>query len=173
MTSCPDLRQGPTCSAVWLQTVSLNKWHPVVLTRETQKPSYCPRMSTDSRPHWIRRVSRSQPPTPTSIRNRIASQLRNVRIWRSAGGSSNHTQHSSASKNSTISTPQDGKERRRRARESPERHSSEQRDSVTLTPYAEEGTSPLVMAGVALATTELDRLTTLARQSEELKRMPE
>lgn len=65
-----------------------------------------------------------------------------------------------------------GKERRRRARE-PESHSEQNRgssDEATETVYSaptvDEGTRPLVMAGVVLATSDLDRLSLMARRGE-------
>ncbi len=76
---------------------------------------------------------------------------------------------------SGLSTPLDARERRRRARESgwqeeDEEEGESQGDrpgTVGTTQPGEQGTSPLAMASVMVATTELDRLTVLARQGRE------
>lgn len=56
-----------------------------------------------------------------------------------------------------------GKERRRRARESERRRRSS--DDELLELEKEEGTRPLAMAAVALATADLDRLSSMAAKS--------
>lgn len=53
---------------------------------------------------------------------------------------------------------QDGRERRRRARGSLERHSPSDIGSPRSTPVGERGASPLVVAGLVMATADLDRL---------------
>lgn len=60
-----------------------------------------------------------------------------------------------------------GKERRRRARETRNRHSSEIPSSSPGTPLYSGGASPLAVAGVILATSELDRLSSMARDDVE------
>ena len=60
----------------------------------------------------------------------------------------------------------DGKERRRRARETRIRHSSEiQPPPLADTTLRDDGTRPLALAGMVLATADLDRLSSMARST--------
>ncbi|CAG9941240.1 unnamed protein product [Clonostachys rosea f. rosea IK726] len=127
-----------------------------------QSPS-CPRCSYEVPPVGLRRISLSQPTSPTGVRRKLAQRLRSTRVWKSAGPT-----NQSSRKNTPPELPKlkDGKERRRMARCPQEHHSI---DNVGLAQSA-EGASPLAMASVVLATAELDRLSQNARQSEELRR---
>lgn len=62
----------------------------------------------------------------------------------------------------------DGRERRRLARETGLRHSSEAISSMSATPLESEGSgaSPLALAGLSIAAAELDRLSSQARERE-------
>ncbi|KAL6875112.1 hypothetical protein J3F83DRAFT_544184 [Trichoderma novae-zelandiae] len=104
---------------------------------------------------WQRRCSRSQPATPPSLRERIAVRFRRRRPWDSPATFRDPTA-------AQLDMPrfQDGRERRRRARGSLERHSPSDIGSPHQSPPAGDkaAASPLVAAGIMLATVELDRL---------------
>ncbi|KAH8694670.1 hypothetical protein BGZ61DRAFT_545471 [Ilyonectria robusta] len=118
----------------------------------------------------------SLPPKSNRLRSRLAQRFRRMRPWTSPLASSR------SSRSSYPSSPADpehqevkvhsGKERRRRARES-ESHSEQTRGSsdeaaeaVYSAPTVDKGTRPLAMAGVVLATSDLDRLSLMARRGE-------
>ncbi|KAK5995504.1 hypothetical protein PT974_03912 [Cladobotryum mycophilum] len=105
-----------------------------------------------------RRGSHSQPITPPNFRERLAIRFRRRRPWESP-------QSLRSSTMGQFAAPrfQDGRERRRRARESREHHSPS--DIAALrqnTQLGGEGVSPLVVAGIVMAA-ELDRLSQMAR----------
>ncbi|KAL7817438.1 hypothetical protein V8C44DRAFT_236206 [Trichoderma aethiopicum] len=111
---------------------------------------------------WQRRCSRSQPTTPPSFRERMAVRFRRRRPWDSP-----RTFRGFTSAQLDIPRFQDGRERRRRAQESLERHSPSDLVSPHQSPAAgARAASPLVAAGIMLATVELDRLSRGERRDE-------
>ncbi|KAL7899573.1 hypothetical protein HDV63DRAFT_316620 [Trichoderma sp. SZMC 28014] len=94
MTSCPDFGRGSKQPG--MDSPRLGSWHH----------------------HYSRRASRSQPITPPTFRERIAVRFRRRRPWESPRRSRNST-----SAELVMPRYQDGRERRRRARGSLERHS--------------------------------------------------
>jgi hypothetical protein len=116
--------------------------------------------SKDSRRVPPGRGSRSQPPTPKSLRERLATRFRFARAWDSARGSL-----SSVSQVADLPRMQPGRERRRLARESKDHEcSSGAGSSLQASPLEGEGTGSLAVAGIMLATQDLDRLTMMARE---------
>ncbi|KAL7924793.1 hypothetical protein ACQKWADRAFT_285966 [Trichoderma austrokoningii] len=113
MTSCPDFSRDPKQPGV---NGALNSF---TVKQANGKPTkrISPRLG--SWHHlYSRRVSRSQPITPPTFRERIAVRFRRRRPWESPRRSRN-----SPSAELVMPRFQDGRERRRRARGSLERHS--------------------------------------------------
>lgn len=111
---------------------------------------------------WQRRCSRSQPTTPPCFRERMALRFRRRRPWESP-----RTFRGCTAAELDIPRFQDGRERRRRARGSLERHSPSDIGSPRQSPLAgAKAASPLVAAGIMLATAELDRLSRGERRDE-------
>ncbi|UKZ86929.1 uncharacterized protein TrAFT101_002747 [Trichoderma asperellum] len=94
MTSCPDFN------------------------RSSRQPGIISPRPGSWQQYYSRRVSRSQPITPPGFRERIAVRFRRRRPWESPRRSRNST-----STELVMPRFQDGRERRRRARGSLERHS--------------------------------------------------
>ncbi|KAK6451206.1 hypothetical protein FP744_10007457 [Trichoderma asperellum] len=116
MTSCPDFNRSSKQPGV-------NKWPLLLLQLVIDKQANCEPKIISPRPgswqqYYSRRVSRSQPITPPSFRERIAVRFRRRRPWESPKRSRNST-----STELVMPKFQDGRERRRRARGSLERHS--------------------------------------------------
>ncbi|KAH7322752.1 hypothetical protein B0I35DRAFT_476672 [Stachybotrys elegans] len=107
-----------------------------------------------------RRGSRSQPLTPPKMRHRILDLgIRRVRFWPSSRDS-----HAWTADNTPPRQTKDARERRRQARDSRARFSSSHSSPLlSPSPTTYEGTAPLAMAGMMLATAELDRLSQRAR----------
>lgn len=113
--------------------------------------------------HYSRRGSRSQPTTPPGFRKRIAVRFRRRRPWDSP-----RSFRGSATAQLDMPRFQDGRERRRRARGSLERHSPSDIGSPRQsTPVGERAASPLVVAGIMMATAELDRLSHVHKKEED------
>lgn len=95
---------------------------------------------------------------------RVALRFRSVRVWRSIGGGS--AQGRSPPQSLEVSSGFLGaRERRRRAHETTLHHSSETPTSVSgESPLKGEGKNLLAVAGMVLATSELDRLNSKARR---------
>lgn len=99
------------------------KWHcsffEIFIDKQanTKKKMDSPRLGSWHH-HYSRRASRSQPITPPTFRERIAVRFRRRRPWESPRRSRNST-----SAELVMPRYQDGRERRRRARGSLERHS--------------------------------------------------
>ncbi|KAI9147674.1 hypothetical protein HJFPF1_12704 [Paramyrothecium foliicola] len=152
--SCPDLNSPPGSLAIRLGRDLIN------LQVQDTCGEY-PDTNCD------RRSSQSRPLTPPKYRIRHGIRFSRTRPWLSPG--------SSVSPNSTTdehhsSTHRKGRERRRRARDT-SNQSWSTNSSMVPSPRGQEGTAPLVMAGVALATVQLDHLSSLARRSEEQSRV--
>lgn len=116
MTSCPDFGRSSKQPGVNSHCGPL----PIVTDRQANgKPNktISPRLGSWHH-HYSRRVSRSQPITPPTFRERIAVRFRRRRPWESPRRSRNST-----STELVMPRFQDGRERRRRARGSLERHS--------------------------------------------------
>ncbi|KAL7938611.1 hypothetical protein V8C35DRAFT_288632 [Trichoderma chlorosporum] len=112
-----------------------------------------------------RRGSRSQPTTPPGygFRERIAGRFRRRRPWESPRSS-----RGSATAQLDMPRFQDGRERRRRARGSLERHSpSDIGSPQQSTPVGERAAGPLAVAGLAMAAAELDRLSQAYKREED------
>lgn len=88
-------------------------------------------------------------------------------MWRSTGISSTNTTTPPALVEEGSPKFQDGKERRRQAHDSAG-HEASETPSPLSTP-GQGGASPLALAGVMIATAELDRLSGLARMDEDTK----
>ncbi|EHK23762.1 uncharacterized protein TRIVIDRAFT_221010 [Trichoderma virens Gv29-8] len=134
------------------------------LNRTTRQPWATSRQVGGWQCHYGRRVSRSQPTTPPGygFRERIAVRFRRRRPWESP-------RSFRGSANDQLDMPrfQDGRERRRRARGSLERHSPSDLGSPRQsTPVGERAAGPLVVAGIAMATAELDRLSQAYKKEE-------
>ncbi|KND86865.1 hypothetical protein TOPH_08532 [Tolypocladium ophioglossoides CBS 100239] len=109
-----------------------------------------------------RRGSCSQPTTPTRPSYRLAPQFRFRRPWASS-------RHPKATVSRTLSSRfQDPRERRRRARDPQDvGSSSDIESSFEHSPLAGGGASPLLaMAGMTMATEDLDRLSLMARKAD-------
>lgn len=137
-------------------------------------PNTSPGVSTPIGPHSPlprRKVdSISQPHSPNWRRSRLALRFRRMRPWGSLPGSSRSTSSFPSSPHEDVVNDQvrfqTGKERRRRARESERRRKSSY-EAETPKLSAEDGARPLVVAGVLLATSELDRLSSRARAKQD------
>jgi hypothetical protein len=117
MTSCPDFSRGSKQLGVkgycgFFKTRCYNNKQANAKTKMDS-----PRLGNWHH-YYSRRVSRSQPITPPTFRERIAVRFRRRRPWESPRRSPNST-----STELVMPKFQDGRERRRRARGSLERHS--------------------------------------------------
>lgn len=116
MTSCPDFSRGSKQPGVNGHCGFFNSLYMSIEANAKTKMD-SPRLGSWDQ-HYSRRVSRSQPITPPSFRERIAVRFRRRRPWESPRRSRNST-----STELVMPRFQDGRERRRRARGSLERHS--------------------------------------------------
>ncbi|KAL7951720.1 hypothetical protein V8C42DRAFT_15539 [Trichoderma barbatum] len=135
------------------------------LNRTTKQPWATSRQAGGWQYHYGRRGSRSQPTTPPGygFRERIAVRFRRRRPWESP-----RSFRGSATAQLDMPRFQDGRERRRRARGSLEQHSPSDIGSPRQsTPVGERAAGPLVVAGIVMATAELDRLSNAYKKEEE------
>ncbi|KAL7956518.1 hypothetical protein V8C34DRAFT_212426 [Trichoderma compactum] len=135
------------------------------LNNATRQPWATSRQVGGWQHQYSRRGSRSQPTTPPgySFRERIAVRFRRRRPWESPKSC-----RGSATAQLDMPRFQDGRERRRRARGSLERHSPSDIGSPRQsTPVGERGAGPLVVAGIVMATADLDRLSQAYKKEKE------
>ena len=108
-----------------------------------------------------RRASQSLPGTPPSLKDRLWQKMRPKRAWEKS-----HDHGLSCHSQPRLLSSQDP-QWRRRVRESTQiDSSSEDASPLFYTPLESQGTKSLLMAGMLMATEELDRLSTGARQKE-------
>lgn len=137
------------------------------LQKSTPPSSRSPSSPRRRRSH----ISHSHPVTPKTFRSRLGGRFRRVRPWkRSPVGSSRSISPFQPPEPIDEFKLQTGKERRRRARDSGEERGSRSSDEpvpMISAPTELEGTRQLAVAGVILATSDLDRLSIMARRRQE------
>ncbi|KAJ4190781.1 hypothetical protein NW755_14941 [Fusarium falciforme] len=146
---------------------------PELSRRALGSPKLTPPLSNS--PHRRRSpLYHSHPVTPRTFRSRLGRRFRRVRPWRrSPVGSSRSISPNPPPEPIDEFKLQTGKERRRRARDSGEERGSRSSDEpvpMISAPTELEGTRQLAVAGVILATSDLDRLSVMARRRQEKRK---